>query len=175
MTATIDSYITNQDVAALFQRNSLVTGSNAATLQITAFFRVFLCQPLAVYAPATGYGNILLSNGIDKTIMEISVPSILICRSNPLFRFVICLHRRRSRQNGCARCDMELHIAFQSYASAKICTRGQHHPTTAISNAFLNGCINGNMVKSLAIAFSSKILHIVIDCRKQMQCDKTIQ
>jgi hypothetical protein len=59
---------------------------------------------------------------------------------------------------------MQFHITLHADASTEIFARWQNNPATAICDTLLYGCINGSVVERDTIAFSAKILHVII-CR----------
>ena len=99
MTATIDGDITNQDVAAELEGNRLIARSDVAAVHHTTFLGILLGQSQTVNHATTGDGNIFLSDGIDKTVLEIRMAAILVSRAFPRFSLIVCLHLGRSRQN----------------------------------------------------------------------------
>ena len=162
MAASIDGDITNQNVAAEFEGYRLITRTDVAAVHHATLLGILLGQTLTVNHSTTGDGNIFLSDGVDKTVLEIRMAAILVSRTFPRLSLIVCLHRGRSRQNLGSSRKMQLHMALHTDAAAEISTRRHHYPAAAMRHTTVYGSINGMMVERFAITLGSIVSYIVI-------------
>ena len=158
----IDRHIPDKDVAAKLQRDGLVARADVTTLQIACALRVPSGQSFTVNHSTSGDGYVFLTDGVDETVLEISVATVLIGRSFPLLRLVVGLHLSRSSENLSTDGEVQFHMALQADAATEIGAGRQYHSTTTLRHTAVNGSIDGMVVERLTVAYRTEVLHIVI-------------
>ena len=89
MTATIDGHIPDKDIAAKLECYGFVASAYAAAEHHSGLFGILARQSLAVYHAAPRDRDIVLPDGIDETILEVCMTTVLISRPLPYFRLII--------------------------------------------------------------------------------------
>ena len=161
MTSAEDGDISDKNIAAHFDGDSLVACTDASPLHISRFLRVLACESLAVDHPPSGNGNIMLSFGPDKRIMEISVATVLVFGESEDLALIISLHFGWSSHYNSPWHQVKIDIAFHVYAPAQEFPRGHNDLSTAIFHRLVYGTVYGCMVKCLPIAYGTEIHNII--------------
>ena len=156
-----DGDITDGDVPTLFQGDGLVAGADGSALYVTGPLGVMACQSLTVYHPITADADVLLSFSPDQRIMEIGMSSILIFGCAEHLTLIVGLHLCRCRQDLGSRHQVQVDMTLQSDTATEIHALRQKNLSAALLGCGLDGLVDGDMVKCLAVTLGTIVLHVI--------------